>query len=117
MAEREMSESRLKKLKKEVLEKCLEPLREGLEDVDRLLFKLRARGVIDKSDQELIIRSEFTTFGRVQKMVDILKMRAGKEGEASLDILIDALNESMYSELARKLQRTLARAKAEELSR
>lgn len=116
MAE-ELSETKVKQLKKQVLETHVQALCEDMGNPERYFPQLRSAGVLDKDDCETI-RHEVTTRRKVERFVDILcEGRQGRDGTPVFDVLVEVLNrEGVHSSVARGMQKSLARAKVEEIS-
>lgn len=112
----ELSQAKVKSLKKQVLQDHVDILTTDLGDPDRYFPRLRSAGLLDRHDCEKI-RHEVTTKDKVSKFVDILSEgRQGKDGKTTFDVLVDVLkNEGIHASVARGLQRALARAEEEEV--
>ena len=112
-----LSETKVKQLKKQVLETQVQAFCEDMGNPERYFPQLRSAGVLDKDDCE-VIRHEVTTKRKVEKFVDILcEGRQGRDGTPAFDVLVDVLNrEGVHSSVARGMQKSLARAKEEEIS-
>lgn len=112
----ELSESQTKALKKQVLQDYESKLAEGLGNPERYFPKLRSAGLLDKYDCEKI-RHEVTGKDKVGILVEILDQgRQGRDGKTPYDALIEVLiEEGVHVAVARGLQRTLARAKEDEI--
>lgn len=116
MEEPRLGQSRVKALKKRVLQDQVDALTMDMGSPERYFPQLRSAGLLDKFDCEKI-RHEVTGQDKVQKFVDILSEgRQGRDGRSAFDVLVDVLNrEGVHSSVARGLQRELARAKEVEI--
>ena len=115
MSSKRLTEERIKELKKQALEDQVHDLSENLGDPKRYFPALRAKGVLNRDDCEIIL-NEVTKRSKVTKMVDLLcEGRQGKDGSSVFDVLVEVLNrEGVHTSLARKLQKALEKIIQEE---
>ena len=105
----------MKELKKQVLEDQVHDLSENLGDPKRYFPALRAKGVLNRDDCEIILH-EVTKRAKAAKMVDLLcEGRQGRDGSSVFDVLVEVLNrEGVHTSLARNLQKALEKVLQEE---
>lgn len=113
----ELSDTKVNQLKRQVLETHVQAFCEDMGNPERYFPQLRSAGLLDKEDCETV-RHEVTTRRKVEKFVDILcEGRQGRDETPAFDVLVEVLNrEGVHSSVARGMQRSLARAKQEEIS-
>ena len=113
----EGSSQESRELKAEVFYDHIEFLSEELGDPKLYFPSLKARGVLDETDCE-IIRSKVTSKEKADAFVEIVYKRESSTGEPAFDVFLDVLlREVVQAHIARVLNKAYAKRKSEAESR
>ena len=114
MAVAKLSAEELKRVKRDVLKDQLRYLCEELGDPGRYFPCLKSKDLLSQVESETI-RSKTTTQEKVEEFVRVIgDRRESKKGEPVFDVFVEDLKrQKVQAHIARALQRTFARKKAE----
>lgn len=102
-----------KELKAEVFHNHIDFLSEELGDPKLYFPTLKARGVLDETDCE-IIRSKVTSKEKADTFVEIVYKRESSTGEPAFDVFVEVLlSEVVQAHIARVLLKAFAKRKPE----